>query len=112
MTAATAPSSCLYTEAQRAPYYDGTAQTQLGVKWGVPHGWTQRVDYMANQATGSYNALQIVLNKRFTNGLQLLTHYTWSYDIDHESYQFLIDPGSDEATATTIDAMHGYFREL
>ncbi len=92
MTAATAPSSCLYTEAQRAPYYDGTAQTQLGVKWGVPHGWTQRVDYMANQATGSYNALQIVLNKRFTNGLQFLTHYTWSHDIDHESYQFLIDP--------------------
>ncbi len=87
-----ADSACWYTNPQRQPYYDGTAQAQLGVKYGVPHGWTQRIDYMANQATGSYNALQIVLNKRFTNGLQFLTHYTWSHDIDHESYQFLIDP--------------------
>jgi hypothetical protein len=87
-----ADSACWYTNPQRMPYYDGTAQSQLGVKYGVPHGWTQRIDYMANQATGSYNALQIVLNKRFTNGLQFLTHYTWSHAIDHESYQFLINP--------------------
>lgn len=92
LAAATAPSTCLYTAPQRAPYYDGTAQKELGVKYGVPHGWTQRIDYMANQATGSYNALQIVLNKRFTNGLQFLTHYTWSHAIGHESYQFLVDP--------------------
>lgn len=88
----TAPASCLYTNPQRAPYYDGTAQAQLGVKYGHPFGWTQRVDYMANQATGSYNALQVILEKRFTHGLQFLTHYTWSHDIDHESYQFLVDP--------------------
>jgi hypothetical protein len=81
-----------YTDPERQPYYDGTAQSQLGVKYGVPHGWTQRIDYMANQATGSYNALQVVLNKRFANGLQFLTHYTWSHDIDHESYQFLVNP--------------------
>jgi|HubBroStandDraft_4_1064222.scaffolds.fasta_scaffold03120_3 hypothetical protein len=91
LTLATDP-ECAYTEAQRAPYYDGTAQAQLGVKYGVPHGWSQRIDYMANQATASYNALQVILNKRFTNGLQFLTHYTWSHDITHESYQFLVDP--------------------
>ena len=87
-----ADSACWYTNPQRQPYYDGTAQAQLGVKYGVPHGWTQRIDYMANQATGSYNALQVILNKRFTNGLQFLTHYTWSHDITHESYQFLVNP--------------------
>ena len=53
---------------------------------------TQRIDYMANQAPGSYSALQIVLNKRFTSGLQFLRHYTWSHALGHESYQFLIDP--------------------
>ena len=84
--------STYYTEAERAPYYDGTAQSELGAKYGKPFGWSQRVDYMANQATGSYNALQIVLNKRFTHGLQFLTHYTWSHDLDHESYQFLVNP--------------------
>ncbi len=81
-----------YTVPERSPYYDGTAQRELGVKWGVPHGWTQRVDYMANLADNSYDALQIVMNKRFTSGLQFLTHYTWSHALGHESYEFLIDP--------------------
>lgn len=80
-----------YTYNERQPYYDGTAQ-KLGVRWGVPHGWTQGIADNYNEATGSYNALQIVLNKRFTSGLQFLTHYTWSHAIDHESYEFLIDP--------------------
>ncbi len=82
----------LYTVPERSPYYDGTAQRDLGVKYGVPHGWTQRVDYMANQATGSYNALQVVLNKRYSSGLQVLTHYTWSHAIGHEAYEFLVNP--------------------
>jgi Carboxypeptidase regulatory-like domain len=80
-----------YTYAERQPYYDGTAQT-LGVRWGVPHGWTQGISDNYNEATGSYNALQVILNKRFQNGLQFLTHYTWSHAIDHESYEFLIAP--------------------
>ena len=92
MTYPSAPGSCYYTGPQRSPYYDGTAQSELGVKYGVPHGWTQRIDFMANQATASYNALQIIVSKRYQNGLQFLTHYTWSHDITHESYQFLIDP--------------------
>lgn len=82
----------IYTKAERSPFYNGTAQRELGVKFGTPHQWSQRIDYMANQATGSYNALQIVLNKRFTSGLQFLTHYTWSHALGHESYEFLIDP--------------------
>jgi hypothetical protein len=82
----------LYTVPERSPFYNGTAQRELGVKYGSPFGWTQRIDYMANQATGSYNALQIVLNKRFTSGLQFLTHYTWSHALGHESYEFLINP--------------------
>ena len=82
----------LYTVPERSPFYNGTAQRELGVKYGAPFGWTQRIDYMANQATGSYNALQIVLNKRFTSGLQFLSHYTWSHALGHESYEFLINP--------------------
>jgi hypothetical protein len=82
----------LYTTNERRPFYDGTAQRQLGVRYGVPHQWTQRIDYMANQATGSYNALQVVFNKRYASGLQFLTHYTWSHAIGHEAYEFLIDP--------------------
>ncbi len=86
------PSECLYTQNERRPWFDGTAQSQLGVKYGSPYGWSQRIDYMANQATGSYQALQVVLNKRFSTGLQFLTHYTWSHALGHEAYEFLIDP--------------------
>ena len=82
----------IYTVPERSPFYDGTAQSQLGVRYGATRGWTQRIDYMANQATGSYNALQVVLNKRFASGLQFLSHYTWSHAIGHEAYEFLIDP--------------------
>ena len=81
----------LYTVPERSPYYDGTAQSQLGVVGGVPHGWTQRVDYMANLADNSYDALQVVVNKRFSSGLQFLSSYTWSHALGHESYEFLID---------------------
>ncbi len=86
------PSECLYTSSERSPWFDGTAQSQLGLKFGTPYGWEQRIDYMANQATGSYNALQVVFNKRFSQGLQFLANYTWSHALSHESYQFLIDP--------------------
>ncbi len=82
----------LYTVPERSPFYNGDAQNELGVKYGVPHQWTQRIDYMANQATGSYNALQLVVNKRVSSGLSFLAHYTWSHAIGHESYEFLIDP--------------------
>jgi outer membrane receptor protein involved in Fe transport len=80
-----------YSQNQRKPYYDGTAQ-KLGVKFGVPHGWTQGISDNYNEATGSYNALQVIFNKRFTHGLQFLSHYTWSHDLDHESYEFAIAP--------------------
>ena len=62
------PSECLYTTSERSPWFDGTAQKQLGLKYGAAYGWEQRVDYMANQATGNYQALQVVFNKRFAPG--------------------------------------------
>ncbi len=86
------PSECLYTQSERSPWYNGTAQSQLGVKGGAAYGWEQRIDYNANQATGSYQSLQVVFNKRFTQGLQFLSSYVWSHALGHEAYQFLIDP--------------------
>ncbi len=81
----------LYTQNDRRPFYNGVAQ-QLGVKYGAPFGWTQGIRYNANQATSSYNALQVRLDKRFSGGLQFLSHYTWSHALTHESYYFGIDP--------------------
>lgn len=84
-----------YTLNERRPYYDGTAQTYLGVNFGAPHLWTQSFRYNANQATTSYNALQVVLQKHFSQGFQLISHYTWSHALAHESDYFFNDPRAD-----------------
>ncbi len=82
----------IYTPAERSPFYDGTAQSALGVKDGHAFGWTQRIDYALNMATGSYNALQVVFTKRVSHGLSFQSNYTWSHALGHESYEFGIDP--------------------
>jgi hypothetical protein len=81
----------LFTYADRQPYNHGDAQA-LGVKYGAPFRWTQSLRYNNNQATSSYNALQVKLEKRFSHGFQFLSHYTWSRAMTHESYYFAIDP--------------------
>ncbi len=83
-----------YTQNDRRPYYDGIAQT-LGVNYGSAYGWTQDLRYNANEATTSYQALQVVYEKRFSQGYQILTHYTWSKARAHESDYFFIDPRAD-----------------
>jgi hypothetical protein len=82
----------VYTQNERRPFFNGTAQSQLGVTFGQPFGWTQSLRYNANQATTNYQALQVKLEKRYSNGLQFLTHYTWSRALAHESYYFAINP--------------------
>jgi hypothetical protein len=84
-----------YTLSDRRPYNSGVAQQYLGVKYGHPFGWTQDLRYNANEATTSYQALQILFNKRFSQGLQLLSHYTWSHARAHESDYFFNDPHAD-----------------
>ena len=83
-----------YTLCEREPYCGdagGNAQTLFGLP-GHPYGWTQGISYNYNEATASYNALQVIVNKTLNHGLSFLSHYTWSHGLDHESYEFLINP--------------------
>ena len=41
-------------------------------------GWTQQLSYFGDDASDTYNSLQVVAEKRFTRGYQFLAHYTWS----------------------------------
>jgi hypothetical protein len=82
-----------YTLCEREPFCGdagGTAQSLFHL-WGISHGWSQGIGDNFNEATGSYNALQVVLTKRISAGLSFLAHYTWSHALDHESYEFMID---------------------
>ena len=84
-----------YTLCDREPYCNGTAQSQLGVRFGVPHLWQQAFRYNANQATTKYNALQVVLEQRFAHGLQFQANYTWSQSRANESDYFFMDSRAD-----------------
>ncbi len=84
-----------YTTNDRRPYYDGAAQTYLGLGYGHPFGWSQDLRYNANLATTSYQALQVVLNKSFSHGVQAQANYTWSKARAHESDYYFNDPRAD-----------------
>ena len=47
---------------------------------------------MANAASSNYNGLQTKIEKRFTNGLQMLAHYTWSKALNFDQDYFAIQP--------------------
>jgi outer membrane receptor protein involved in Fe transport len=58
----------------------------------APFGWTQDITYFANASSSSYNALQSRLEKRFTHGLQMQAHYTWSKALNFDQDYFAIQP--------------------
>ncbi len=42
-------------------------------------------NYFGNNANSNYNALLAVLEKRMSNGLQFITHFTWSRSLHYDS---------------------------
>jgi hypothetical protein len=49
-------------------------------------------DYFGMDASSNYNALQIKVEKRVSQGLQFISHYTWSRAKFHDSNYYAIDP--------------------
>jgi outer membrane receptor protein involved in Fe transport len=64
---------------QRKPYF-------------AKFGWTQDIFlYQGYKATNLYNSMQIKVNKRFTNGYSILTHFTWQKSTNNAGEQFIFD---------------------
>ena len=49
-------------------------------------------NYFGMDASSKYNALQLKVEKRFSQGLQFVSHYTWSMARFYDSNYFAIDP--------------------
>jgi hypothetical protein len=49
-------------------------------------------NYFGNDASSSYNALQMKVEKRFSQGLQFLAHYTYSRAYNHDSSYYSVAP--------------------
>ncbi|HWZ82705.1 MAG TPA: TonB-dependent receptor [Terriglobales bacterium] len=48
-------------------------------------------NYYGNDASSTYNAFEVKLDKRFSNGLQFLTHYTFSHANNYTDSYYAID---------------------
>ena len=49
-------------------------------------------NYFGMDANSNYNALQLKVEKRFSQGLQFVSHYTWSRARFHDNNYYVIDP--------------------
>ena len=47
-------------------------------------GWSQNLRYYGSDASNNYHSLQLKFDKRFTGGFNVMSHYTWSKNIDYD----------------------------
>ena len=84
-----------YTQAERRPLFDRFAYTgipdltNVGLDATAPGDLqccsTDQGNYLGNNASSIYNALQIKVDRRFSHGLQLLSHYTFAHADKYDS---------------------------
>jgi len=49
-------------------------------------------NYFGMDATSHYNAIQIKVEKRFSQGLQFVSHYTYAHTMHYDSNYYAVDP--------------------
>lgn len=47
-------------------------------------GWSQNLRYYGSDASNNYHSLQLKFDKRFASGFNMMSHYTWSKNIDYD----------------------------
>jgi len=70
-------------------------------------------NYLGNNANSSYNALQVKFNQNFSNGLQFITHFTWSRALHYDSNYFADVPavayGPDDQNRVLVWVFSGVY---
>ncbi len=54
-------------------------------------GWSQNFRYFGSDASNNFHSLQLKAEKRFSDGISLLTHYTWSRSFNYTNTYYNID---------------------
>jgi hypothetical protein len=76
-------------QAQRRPYYNKFTTVYNGTPVVCCDGTLYNT--FNNVGNTQYRGLQVKVNKRFTEGLQFLAHYTWSRAYNYTDGNFLVD---------------------
>lgn len=75
------------------------------------YGWTQSINYFADNANTHYNALQVSIDKHLSHGLQLGINYAWQRAFSYGNNYFAIDPkavyGRDSALREQVVTAYG-----
>ena len=70
-------------------------------------------NYLGNNANSNYNALQVKFNQNFSNGLQFITHFTWSRALHYDSNYFTNVPavayGPDDQNRPLVWVFSGVY---
>src|SRR5271165_819700 len=73
--------------------YPGYTYTDAGgVSHPTPACCPVDLTYFGNDASSNYNAIQVKVEKRFSQGLQFLAHYTFSHANAFDSGYYSVDP--------------------
>ena len=64
-------------------------------------GWTQQLSYFGDDASNTYNSLQMQADKRFASGFQFRAQYTLSKALGYDSDYYAIDPQLNYGVANT-----------
>jgi hypothetical protein len=56
------------------------------------YGWTQSINYFADDANTHYNALQTTVEKQLSHGLQVSVNYAWQRAFSYGNNYYAIDP--------------------
>jgi hypothetical protein len=95
-TAGTAPGfTPNAAQVTRRPYYNAfTYPSYTDPTTGLPLQCcsTDESNYHGNDASSIYNALQVKIEKRFSHGLQLLSHYTFAHANKYDSNEYPNSP--------------------
>lgn len=54
-------------------------------------GWTQNFRYYGSDASNNFHSMQLKAEKRFSQGMSILTHYTWSRAFNYTNTYYNID---------------------
>jgi outer membrane receptor protein involved in Fe transport len=123
---ANAACTAITPQAQRRPFYnkftytgfaDPTNVAVPGVSSIVPGVLqccsTDQGNYLGNDASSIYNALQVKIDRRFSHGLQLLSHYTFAhankYDSNYYANSHPIAYGPDDQVRNNVWVTSGVY---